>query len=252
MNALIFRRLVAQLNHNYLRIASSYTLNSCQTRYLLTSGKHVLDTERMINDLVRNEWQKSRTISTSQEIKLFPTKLEDSFLEQRRYKKGKKGGKREAREESSDEESDDEEKDKEEDFDLIDGKAIGFRDKNITIVSLRLDNVLKSGLNLARNRVEESFYNNLIRVNGQRVSKKSTEVSEDDEIDLIKGLNEENTDLLDVARVVIKKIEDKMSSKDRIQAKLRIFRSLTIENYPNDPYDGLAINLKSRDKEEER
>lgn len=202
-----------------------------------------------LKHLARNESPFiSRAISTSQEISLFLNKPNDSVLEQRRYKKGKKGAKRETREESSDEESDEEEQT--EDFDLIDGKAIGFRDKNASLVSLRLDNVLKSALNMARNRVEESFYNNLIRVNGYRVSKKSTELNEDDEIDLIKGLNEVNSDLIDVSRVVIKKIEDKMSHKDRVQAKLRIYSTLTIENYANDPYDGFAINHKSRDKEQ--
>ena len=173
-------------------------------------------------------------------------------MDQKRYKKGKKGQKREAKEESDEESEDEAEPVDEFDPDLIDGKAIGFSDTNVTLVSLRLDNVLKAGTTLTRNKVDDAFYKNLIRVNGERVSKKSTELTEGDEVDLIIGLNQDNQDLIDVSRVVIKKIEDKLSHKDRVRAKLRRFRNLTIENYANDPYDGFNINMKREPKEEDK
>jgi len=205
-------------------------------------------------NLIKNQhldnYQLMRSITTSTQINLF--KLNENFSIQKRFKKGKKGSKQQKKEESSDEESDEElSQSAEDDPDLIDGKAIGFSDLNTTVTSLRLDNIAKAGLNIPRAKVDEVFYANLLRVNGERVAKKSTELVENDVVDYIKGLNAENTDLIDVTRVILKSIEDKMSTSGRIKVKLRKFLKLTIPNYQNEPYDGLTINRSKSDKSEE-
>jgi len=244
MNSLLFRRLRPQ----YMRMALSSQNKSFISYQML---RHLNNFDEKQNYCL-NGWQTmtTRMITTSPEFtKLLTNRLNDTFLQQKRFKKAKKASKKSMKDESSDEDSDEDSEPMDEfDADLIDGKAIGFQDVNASIVSLRLDNVMKSGLNMARTRVDEAFYGHLIRVNGQRVAKKSVELVEGDEVDLIKGFNKDNQDMLDISRVVIKSIEDKMSSKDRVPVKLRRFRSLTIENYANDPYDGFAINVK---KEEE-
>jgi hypothetical protein len=161
-----------------------------------------------------------------------------------------KKGSKQKKEESSDEESDEEiSATAEDDPDFIDGKAIGFTDFNTTVTSLRLDTIAKVGLGIARAKADEAFYGNLLRVNGERPSKKSSELTENDELDIIRGLNADNPDMIDVTRVAIKKIEDKMSSTGRIKIKLRKFLRLTIPNYSNDPYDGLSINTSRGEKE---
>jgi len=243
MNGLFLRRLSAQyLTFNSLK--TSIVCINTTVRHLNTSNGKLLSQ----NLCLSNEWQTllRRSITTSQEFgKLLANPLRDTSVQQKRFKKWKKGSKKAAKDESSDEESDAEGEPVDEfDADLIDGKAIDFLDINASIISLRLDNVLKGGLNMARNKVDDAFYAGLIRVNGSRVAKKSVELNERDEIDLIRGFNADNGELLDVSRVVVKKIEDKMSSKDRIQTKLRRFRLLTVENYADDPYDGYAVNLK--------
>lgn len=54
-------------------------------------------------------------------------------------------------------------------------------DKNriikIRVQSLRLDLLLKSALNIARNKIEGAFYENKIRLNGKKIAKKSVHVS---------------------------------------------------------------------------
>lgn len=63
----------------------------------------------------------------------------------------------------SDDESDDEEKDK----NLI----------KMKLQSLRIDILIKSGLNIARNKVETAFFEDKIRLNGKKITKKSAHVS---------------------------------------------------------------------------
>lgn len=62
--------------------------------------------------------------------------------------------------------------------------------KNIVkykVPSLRIDLIIKSGLSIARNKIELAFYENKIRKNGQKIAKKSLPVNIGDEIDFIKG-----------------------------------------------------------------
>ncbi|CAH2009015.1 unnamed protein product [Acanthoscelides obtectus] len=57
----------------------------------------------------------------------------------------------------------------------------------VDVPSLRFDAILKAGLGLSRNKIEALFYESRVRLNGEKVLKKSIAVQEDDEIDVIKG-----------------------------------------------------------------
>jgi hypothetical protein len=100
----------------------------------------------------------------------------------------------------------------------------------VDVKSLRVDGVLKSGLGISRNKIETLFYESKIRVNGQKLMKKSDSVNEGDEIDIIKGVSVSNPNFLTVARVEILGITDK---HEVITLKIRRSKSLTIENYDN-------------------
>lgn len=82
-------------------------------------------------------------------------------------------------------------------------------------------------------------------MNGERVGKKSYEVREGDEIDLIRGFNLDQRDRLDVIRLNILKTDDKAASGGRYRITFRKTNKLTIDNYERDPYDGLMINTQS-------
>lgn len=132
------------------------------------------------------------------------------------------------KEKAAAEESDEEEPEEESaDFDSL------IVDKHTKIMtakvnSLRADVILKSGLSMARNKVEEMFYESKIRVNGKKIFKKSDLVDVGDEIDIIKGASVSNPNFLTVSRVEVLDIKPK---NEGYTVRLRRCKSLTIENY---------------------
>lgn len=61
-------------------------------------------------------------------------------------------------------------------------------------------------------------------------------MKEEDEIDLIKGFNIENRELVDIDRVNMLRVDDKKNSRNRIRILYNKTRNLTIANYEDDPY----------------
>ncbi|XP_022910738.2 mitochondrial transcription rescue factor 1 [Onthophagus taurus] len=103
-----------------------------------------------------------------------------------------------------------------------------------TLSSLRMDSVLKSGLGMARNKIDTLFYESKIRVNGEKVLKKSKSIQEGDEIDVIKGVDMKNPNFLVIARVEVVQAQPQ---EDNIKVKLRRNKSLIVENY-KEPWKG--------------
>lgn len=98
----------------------------------------------------------------------------------------------------------------------------------VHISSLRIDAVLRSGLGIARNKIEALFYENKIKINEQSVEKKAVQVQEGDEIDIVKEINPKNPSLLTVARVEVLEVQEK---NEGYQVKLRRCKNLVVENY---------------------
>ncbi|XP_041988862.1 mitochondrial transcription rescue factor 1 [Aricia agestis] len=113
-----------------------------------------------------------------------------------------------------------------------DSKVVKF---NTT--SLRTDMILKSALGIARNKVEQLFYESKIRVNGKKILKKSATVRPDFEIDVIKSISPKNPDHIVVARIIILNI---VAKEESVAITVRRFKNLLIENYEEDPYKGSA------------
>lgn len=128
---------------------------------------------------------------------------------------------------SAEEASDSDTDDDNEDFD----EAIPDRNAKILTVkinSLRTDLVVKAGLSVARNKVENLFYGSQIRVNGKKILKKSTRLHVGDEVDVIRGLSPLNPEFLLVSRIEILSVKPE---EENVAVKIRRFKSLTIENY---------------------
>lgn len=100
----------------------------------------------------------------------------------------------------------------------------------LRVNSLRLDGIIKSALGIARNKIEQLFYENKIRINGNKVLKKGVSVKENDEIDVIKGVSTANSEFLVVARIEILSCAA-TDDGEAIEIKIRRCKSLTIENY---------------------
>ncbi|ALC47559.1 CG4884 [Drosophila busckii] len=121
-----------------------------------------------------------------------------------------------------------------EDLDSDDELDAEFKDERDSKViktnvnSLRADLLLKSGLGMARNKVELNFYESKIRVNGKKLQKKSVQLQVGDEIDVIRGFSQTNPSHLVVARVVILSAGER---EDGLNVHLRRYKSMLIENY---------------------
>ncbi|XP_026759858.1 mitochondrial transcription rescue factor 1 [Galleria mellonella] len=125
--------------------------------------------------------------------------------------------------------SDDEDEDYDGDSSLKkDSKVMKF-----STTSLRTDAILKTALGVARNKIEQIFYESKIRINGKKILKKSVSIKIGDEIDVIKMVSPNNPDHLYVARVEILNI---VAKEDSIGITARRFKNLLIENYEEDPY----------------
>lgn len=99
----------------------------------------------------------------------------------------------------------------------------------ISVAGLRVDSILKNALGISRNKIDVIFYENKIRINGEKLQKKNVLVNEGDDVDLVKSICSVNPDNIIVARVEI------LSSKlveDKFKVKIRRSKSLTVENYP--------------------
>jgi len=79
-------------------------------------------------------------------------------------------------------------------------------------------------------KIELAFYESRIRVNGEKVPKKSHTVEVGDEVDLIKGPSPNNPDFLLVSRVEV--LSAKLDG-DELDVKLKKYKSLLINNYAN-------------------
>lgn len=132
---------------------------------------------------------------------------------------------------------DDESTDEEDEEDWKEESGLGYKDIRARVPSLRLDSILKSGLNMSRNKVESAFYDSKIRVNEKKILKKSKQLEEGDEIDVIKGISSSNPDLINVARVVIIKVGSYDEDSDKRTVKLRRYQDLLIRKYEDSKYD---------------
>ncbi|XP_030370870.1 uncharacterized protein C6orf203 [Scaptodrosophila lebanonensis] len=94
--------------------------------------------------------------------------------------------------------------------------------------SLRADLLVKSGLGMARNKVELVFYESKIRVNGKKLQKKSVQLNVGDEIDVIRGFSQTNPSHLVVSRVVILAANE---HDEGLSVQLRRYKALLIDNY---------------------
>ncbi|XP_051469142.1 mitochondrial transcription rescue factor 1 [Apus apus] len=101
-----------------------------------------------------------------------------------------------------------------------------YKDLEKVVQSLRYDVVIKAGLDIARNKVEDAFYNNELRLNGGKLWKKSRTVKIGDTLDLIVGEDKE-TGTAVVMRVVLKKASNKTES-EKYKVILRRWKSLKV------------------------
>ncbi|XP_051881183.1 mitochondrial transcription rescue factor 1 [Pristis pectinata] len=129
-------------------------------------------------------------------------------------------------EESDDPEKSDYEDESEEEEDDCNQPKI-YKDLEKVVVSFRFDLIMKAGLDIARNKVEDAFYGNKLRLNGERLLKKSKVVKEGDVLDHLIGEDKE-AETVTVMRVVLRKVAEEMTDTDKYRVTLRRWKNLKL------------------------
>ncbi|XP_076445110.1 uncharacterized protein LOC143283011 [Babylonia areolata] len=135
-----------------------------------------------------------------------------------RHKSG--GKKSKSSSTNSDEESDLEELD-DDDYEA----PTNFKKMKIHVKSLRVDSVVSSALDIARNRVDEIFYGSRLKLNGEKLLKKSKQMEEGDYVDLIVERSTGDDDRLLVKRVKVVSVSPERTSKDRMVVTVKAWKS---------------------------
>ena len=223
---------MASLSRNFV-LVSNYACTKLVTHHL-----RILSTPNL-RPLLNSQQKLSYIFSTLTNVPtcdvhktILPSSHVNNYLIQRRFRK--KRGRGAKKDDDDEEENDDDDDDLAQENpllvdDLLDGPNDGSQSLKIDVNSLRMDGICKAAFNITRAKVEESFYKGEIYINGERPAKKSAQVSLNDEIDLIKGANEENNKLVDIRRVVITSLPDKETETGRLKIGVKRWMDLTVE-----------------------
>ncbi|KAK9533318.1 hypothetical protein VZT92_008442 [Zoarces viviparus] len=149
-----------------------------------------------------------------------------------RFKSNKKKGDA-ARTAQEDEEEEEEDKKNPEDSDYDDEVGENpnlpkdYKDMEKYVQSFRYDVIMKAGLDMARNKIEDSFYNNKLRLNGQKLIKKSKTVKVGDTLDLVLSENRE-TNTVTLMRVILRRVLGESSDTEKYKVAIRRWKSIEL------------------------
>lgn len=109
-----------------------------------------------------------------------------------------------------------------------------YKDVEKAVQSFRFDVVFSAGLDMSRNKVEDAFYSGKLRLNGEKLWKKSRAVKVGDILDLIVEENRE-AETTTVMRTMLKEVQKEKTSTDKHKVVLRRWKKLTIPKSPEPP-----------------
>ncbi|KAM4724338.1 mitochondrial transcription rescue factor 1 isoform 1-T1 [Anableps anableps] len=102
-----------------------------------------------------------------------------------------------------------------------------FKDMEKYVPSFRYDVVLKAGLDLARNKIEDAFYSNKLRLNGQKLIKKSKTVKVGDTLDLVMSENNE-ANTVTLMRVILRRVLGESNDGDKYKVSIRRWKGIEL------------------------
>ncbi|XP_061599432.1 mitochondrial transcription rescue factor 1 isoform X2 [Cololabis saira] len=147
-------------------------------------------------------------------------------VQQLRFKSNKKKSPSTAvQEEDEDEEKDDPE---DSDYEEVDPNVPkDYKDIEKHVQSFRSDVILKAGLDISRNKIEDAFYSNKLRLNGQQLIKKSKAVKPGDTLDLVLSQNQE-TNTVTLMRVMLRRVLGESSNAEKYKVSIRRWKNLEL------------------------
>ncbi|TKC36170.1 hypothetical protein EI555_016851 [Monodon monoceros] len=101
------------------------------------------------------------------------------------------------------------------------------KDLDKVVQSFRYDVTLKTGLDIGRNKVEDAFYEGELRLNGEKLWKKSRTVKVGDTLDLLIGEDRE-AETETVMRILLKKVFEEKTSSEKYRVVLRQWKKLKL------------------------
>ncbi|XP_013126918.1 mitochondrial transcription rescue factor 1 isoform X2 [Oreochromis niloticus] len=141
-----------------------------------------------------------------------------------RFKSNKKKGASSAQEEEDEDDKDAEDSDYE---DLDPNLPKDYKDMEKYVQSFRYDVIIKAGLDMARNKIEDAFYNNKLRLNGQKLIKKSKTVKLGDTLDLVLSENPE-TNTVTLMRVILRRVFTDTGNTEKHKVAIRRWKCLEL------------------------
>ncbi|XP_067137324.1 mitochondrial transcription rescue factor 1 isoform X2 [Centruroides vittatus] len=202
---------------NYLRFRSLLNSRLLQLHILQNTSKTFA-----INNIISNNYSGFRN-------KYNVNKCSSNLLSNKKVLINQQRDKSKSKKSREQEDSDDDEDEVQGDDD-DDDYTKDHKEVTIHVTSTRVDAIVKAGFNISRTKAEKAVYEQLVRLNGEKIYKKGTKVNVGDEVDLIKGINEKNEDFLDISRLIIKDILLK-SGLGKCLVIVHKYRTLTVENY---------------------
>ncbi|XP_077343293.1 mitochondrial transcription rescue factor 1 [Lithobates pipiens] len=109
-----------------------------------------------------------------------------------------------------------------------------YKDVEKAVQSFRFDVIFTAGLDMSRNKVEDAFYSGKLRLNGEKLWKKSRAVKVGDILDLIVEENRE-AETTTVMRTMLKEVQKEKTSTDKYKVVLRRWKKLAIPKSPEFP-----------------
>ncbi|MEE6514462.1 hypothetical protein FKM82_022620 [Ascaphus truei] len=102
-----------------------------------------------------------------------------------------------------------------------------YKDIEKAVQSFRYDVILNAGLDVSRNKVEEAFYDSSLRLNGEKLWKKSRAVKIGDTLDLIIDQDKES-ETTTVMRVILKNVSEEKTATEKYKVLLRRWKNLKL------------------------
>ncbi|KAM6912129.1 mitochondrial transcription rescue factor 1 [Xenentodon cancila] len=102
-----------------------------------------------------------------------------------------------------------------------------YKDMEKYVPSFRYDVILKAGLDISRNKIEDAFYSNKLRLNGQQLIKKSKAVKAGDTLDLVLSQNQE-TNTVTLMRVILRSVLAESSNTEKYKVSIRRWKNLEL------------------------
>ncbi|XP_072264819.1 mitochondrial transcription rescue factor 1 [Pyxicephalus adspersus] len=106
-----------------------------------------------------------------------------------------------------------------------------YKDVEKAVQSFRFDVIFTAGLDISRNKVEDAFYSGKLRLNGEKLWKKSRAVKVGDILDFIVEENRE-AGTTTVMRTMLKEVLKEKTSTDKFKVVLRRWKRLTVSKEP--------------------